>query len=159
MQRELQKVIVGQDAVIVRRDAYEFHTDMRGRSLQPRIGQRFGQYGPLGGENPVGFTPNGVSDILEPAKPVTANPGTVKKAQENWRKVVSLAAECGVAAPTFSSALSYYDSYRSARLPAGHHRHPGREVCRHRAEPLTGWLGTVPVAHRVRPIRRMRYYL
>jgi len=43
---------------------------------------------------------------------------TVKKAQENWRKVVSLAAECGVAAPTFSSALAYYDSYRSARLPA-----------------------------------------
>ncbi len=43
---------------------------------------------------------------------------TVKKAQENWRKVVSLAAECGVPAPTFSSALSYYDSYRSARLPA-----------------------------------------
>jgi len=43
---------------------------------------------------------------------------TVKKAQENWRKVISLAAECGVAAPTFSSALAYYDSYRSARLPA-----------------------------------------
>jgi 6-phosphogluconate dehydrogenase len=43
---------------------------------------------------------------------------TVKKAQENWRKVVSLAAECGVAAPTFSSALAYYDGYRSARLPA-----------------------------------------
>jgi 6-phosphogluconate dehydrogenase len=43
---------------------------------------------------------------------------TVKKAQENWRKVVALSAECGVPAPTFSSALSYYDSYRSARLPA-----------------------------------------
>ncbi|MEO6875005.1 MAG: NADP-dependent phosphogluconate dehydrogenase [Opitutaceae bacterium] len=43
---------------------------------------------------------------------------TVKKAQANWRKVVSLAAECGVAVPTFSSALSYYDGYRSARLPA-----------------------------------------
>ncbi len=43
---------------------------------------------------------------------------TVKQAQENWRKVVSLAAECGVAAPTFASALAYYDSYRSARLPA-----------------------------------------
>ncbi|MDB6168877.1 MAG: gndA [Verrucomicrobia bacterium] len=43
---------------------------------------------------------------------------TFRNAQENWRKVVSLAAECGVAAPTFSSALSYYDSYRSARLPA-----------------------------------------
>ncbi len=43
---------------------------------------------------------------------------TVKKAQENWRKVVALAAECGVPAPTFGSALAYYDSYRSARLPA-----------------------------------------
>jgi 6-phosphogluconate dehydrogenase len=43
---------------------------------------------------------------------------TIKKAQENWRRVVALAAECGVPAPTFSSALSYYDSYRSARLPA-----------------------------------------
>jgi 6-phosphogluconate dehydrogenase len=43
---------------------------------------------------------------------------TVKKAQENWRNVVALAAQCGVAAPTFSSALAYYDGYRSARLPA-----------------------------------------
>jgi 6-phosphogluconate dehydrogenase len=43
---------------------------------------------------------------------------TVKKAQANWRKVVSLAAEYGVPVPTFSSALCYYDSYRSARLPA-----------------------------------------
>jgi 6-phosphogluconate dehydrogenase len=43
---------------------------------------------------------------------------TIKKAQQNWRKVVSLAAEYGVPAPTFASALSYYDSYRSARLPA-----------------------------------------
>jgi len=43
---------------------------------------------------------------------------TVKNAQENWRRVVALAAECGVPAPTFSSALSYYDGYRSARLPA-----------------------------------------
>ena len=40
-------------------------------------GPAFGQYGPLGGENPVGFTPNGVSDTLEPAEPVVANPGTV----------------------------------------------------------------------------------
>jgi 6-phosphogluconate dehydrogenase len=43
---------------------------------------------------------------------------TVQKAQANWRKVVALAVECGVPAPTFASALSYYDSYRSARLPA-----------------------------------------
>ncbi|AKS31228.1 arabinosyltransferase domain-containing protein [Mycolicibacterium goodii] len=44
--------------------------------LQPVPGQRFGEYGPLGGEDPVGFTPNGVSDTLEPAEPVAANPGT-----------------------------------------------------------------------------------
>lgn len=43
---------------------------------------------------------------------------TVQKAQANWRKVVAVASECGVAVPTFSSALAYYDGYRSARLPA-----------------------------------------
>jgi len=43
---------------------------------------------------------------------------TINDAQKNWRKVISLAAECGIPAPTFSSALAYYDSYRSARLPA-----------------------------------------
>ncbi len=45
--------------------------------LQPVPGQRFGEYGPLGGEDPTGFTPNGISEILEPAEPVTANPGLV----------------------------------------------------------------------------------
>jgi len=43
---------------------------------------------------------------------------TFKEAQENWRKVIALAAQYGVAVPTFSSALAYYDSYRSAKLPA-----------------------------------------
>ena len=39
-------------------------------------------------------------------------------AAPNWRKVVSLAAESGVPCPQFMSALAYYDSYRSAVLPA-----------------------------------------
>lgn len=43
---------------------------------------------------------------------------TVQKAQVNWRKVVALAAECGISVPTFSSALAYYDGYRADRLPA-----------------------------------------
>jgi 6-phosphogluconate dehydrogenase len=43
---------------------------------------------------------------------------TFKAAQENWRKVIAIAAECGVPAPTFSASLAYYDGYRSARLPA-----------------------------------------
>lgn len=37
--------------------------------------------------------------------------------QKSWRKVISLATEHGVSVPTFSSALSYYDGYRTARLP------------------------------------------
>ena len=41
----------------------------------------------------------------------------IHKAQQSWRKVVALAAEHGVSIPTFSSALSYYDGYRSSRLP------------------------------------------
>ncbi|BET65840.1 NADP-dependent phosphogluconate dehydrogenase [Opitutales bacterium ASA1] len=43
---------------------------------------------------------------------------TIKKAQANWRKVVAAAVEYGIPAPTFGSALSYYDGYRAARLPA-----------------------------------------
>ena len=42
---------------------------------------------------------------------------TVQKAQKNWRTVVAMAAENGIPVPTFSSALAYYDSYRSERLP------------------------------------------
>lgn len=51
--------------------------DTNAGMLQPVPGQRYGEYGPLGGEDPIGFTPNGVSDTLEPAEPVTANPGLV----------------------------------------------------------------------------------
>lgn len=43
--------------------------------------------------------------------------GAIDAAQDNWRRVVALAAEHGVAIPTFSSALAYYDGYRTARLP------------------------------------------
>jgi 6-phosphogluconate dehydrogenase len=42
----------------------------------------------------------------------------IQKGQANWRKIVSLAAENGIAAPAFMSALAYYDGYRAARLPA-----------------------------------------
>ena len=42
----------------------------------------------------------------------------VEKAQPGWRRLVAVAAERGVPIPAFSSALSYFDSYRSERLPA-----------------------------------------
>jgi len=38
--------------------------------------------------------------------------------QADWRLVVSTAVNLGVPVPGFSSALMYYDSYRSANLPA-----------------------------------------
>ncbi len=44
--------------------------------------------------------------------------GEVEVAQQNWRRVVSEAALQGIPAPTFSSALAYFDGYRSERLPA-----------------------------------------
>ncbi len=42
----------------------------------------------------------------------------IQNGQEQWRTVVSLAAQNGIAAPAFMSALAYYDSYRTAVLPA-----------------------------------------
>lgn len=38
--------------------------------------------------------------------------------QDSWRKVVSTAVVNGIPVPAFASALSYYDGYRSERLPA-----------------------------------------
>ncbi|HEY0827991.1 MAG TPA: NADP-dependent phosphogluconate dehydrogenase, partial [Bacilli bacterium] len=38
--------------------------------------------------------------------------------QDAWRKVVSIAVSWGIPVPAFSAALAYYDSYRTARLPA-----------------------------------------
>ncbi|MGH2272525.1 decarboxylating NADP(+)-dependent phosphogluconate dehydrogenase [Anaerohalosphaeraceae bacterium U12dextr] len=42
----------------------------------------------------------------------------VEKAQSSWRRVVTEAVRMGIAIPAISSALSYYDGYRSAVLPA-----------------------------------------
>ncbi len=42
----------------------------------------------------------------------------VNKAQNGWRNVVATAASQGIPVPAFSTALAYYDGYRSERLPA-----------------------------------------
>jgi len=42
----------------------------------------------------------------------------IGKSQSGWRHVVAKAAELGIAIPCFSTALSFYDGYRSAQLPA-----------------------------------------
>ena len=38
--------------------------------------------------------------------------------QASWRKAVGRAVEMGVATPTFSTGLAFFDGYRTARLPA-----------------------------------------
>jgi 6-phosphogluconate dehydrogenase len=38
--------------------------------------------------------------------------------QENWRQVIATATLAGIPVPAFSASLGYYDSYRSAVLPA-----------------------------------------
>ena len=42
----------------------------------------------------------------------------IAKADAGWRKAVVLGIELGIPTPAFSSALAYYDGYRSERLPA-----------------------------------------
>jgi 6-phosphogluconate dehydrogenase len=42
----------------------------------------------------------------------------IAQAQDSWRRVVATAALRGVPIPAMASALSYFDGYRSGRLPA-----------------------------------------
>ncbi|MBN3526020.1 NADP-dependent phosphogluconate dehydrogenase [Paenibacillus apiarius] len=42
----------------------------------------------------------------------------VESYQDAWRQVISIAVAYGVPVPGFASALSYFDSYRTERLPA-----------------------------------------
>ncbi|MFY9514667.1 MAG: decarboxylating NADP(+)-dependent phosphogluconate dehydrogenase [Rubrivivax sp.] len=42
----------------------------------------------------------------------------LNRCQQPWREVVALAVRQGIAVPAFSASLAYYDSFRSARLPA-----------------------------------------
>ena len=42
----------------------------------------------------------------------------VKKAQPSWRRVVTAAVKLGIPMPAITSALAFFDGYRSERLPA-----------------------------------------
>ncbi|MGI9498654.1 MAG: NADP-dependent phosphogluconate dehydrogenase [Geminicoccaceae bacterium] len=44
--------------------------------------------------------------------------GLLQRAQPAWREIVALGVRQGVPLPAFSSALAYYDGYRTAVLPA-----------------------------------------
>jgi len=42
----------------------------------------------------------------------------MRQAEDGWRKAVILGIEMGIPTPAFSSALAYFDGYRTERLPA-----------------------------------------
>tara|TARA_B100000579_G_C22830762_1_gene855814 strand:- start:332 stop:1786 length:1455 start_codon:yes stop_codon:yes gene_type:complete len=42
----------------------------------------------------------------------------IRKCQRGWRNVVATAAKKGIPAPAFSTALNFFDAFRSERLPA-----------------------------------------
>ncbi|MDB5052579.1 MAG: 6-phosphogluconate dehydrogenase [Bacilli bacterium] len=44
--------------------------------------------------------------------------GIIENYQEAWRHVIAIAVSRGIPVPCFASALAYYDSYRTERLPA-----------------------------------------
>jgi 6-phosphogluconate dehydrogenase len=44
--------------------------------------------------------------------------GVIERCQSSWRRVVVAAFELGIPVPAISSALSFFDGYRSERLPA-----------------------------------------
>jgi 6-phosphogluconate dehydrogenase len=44
--------------------------------------------------------------------------GEIKRCQKGWRNVVASVAKKGIPVPAFSTALAFYDQYRSAILPA-----------------------------------------
>ncbi len=44
--------------------------------------------------------------------------GKVQRAQAAWRRVVRMAVKLGIPTPAINAALTYYDGYRCARLPA-----------------------------------------
>jgi len=44
--------------------------------------------------------------------------GVISRCQDSWRRTVASAFQHGIPVPAFSTALSFYDGYRTARLPA-----------------------------------------
>jgi 6-phosphogluconate dehydrogenase len=56
----------------------------------------------------------GLPDLIEDGFFSTA----LKEAGASWRSAVAGAAQAGIPAPAYSSALSYFDGMRSERLPA-----------------------------------------
>lgn len=58
------------------------------------------------------------TSLLEAKKKINAELGKINSTQAGWRRVIGAAIANGIPVPALSTALSYYDGYRSERLPA-----------------------------------------
>ena len=58
------------------------------------------------------------SEPQQPAARSRISQDVIERCQPSWRRVVAKAVEAGVPVPAFTTALAFYDGYRSERLPA-----------------------------------------
>ncbi|MHA3018820.1 arabinosyltransferase domain-containing protein [Mycobacterium sp. BMJ-28] len=125
-------------------------SDPNAGMLQPVPGQTFGRYGPLGGENPVGFTPTGISNTLEPPKPVVANPGTVNSDGSPNKPNVGIAYAAGTGGgygPVGVNGSNVFLPFGldPARTPVmGSYNEPGAEGGRVAAKATSSWYQLPP---------------
>ena len=56
--------------------------------------------------------------MVSPSSDEAGRARALGQRQEAWRRVVALAMHSGIPAPAMAASLAYYDSYRTARLPA-----------------------------------------
>lgn len=124
--------------------------DTNAGMLQPVPGQTYGQYGPLGGQNPVGFTPNAISDTLEPPKPVVANPGTVNSDGSPNKPNVGIAYAAGTGGGYGPEGVNGSRVYLPfgldpARTPVmGSYNEPGADGGRVAAKATSSWYQLPP---------------
>ena len=61
---------------------------------------------------PIGRTPDCPTSCSTPSS------ATPSEAEPGWRRTVGRAVAAGIPVPAYSSALAFFDAYRTARLPA-----------------------------------------
>ncbi len=109
-------VSYAQGFMLLREAAKEYQVEPQLRRHRPGVARRM--------HHPLGL-PGQDQGSLRPATRPSSNllldpyfTGVIERCQKSWRRVVSKAVEAGVPVPAFTTALAFYDGYRSERLPA-----------------------------------------
>ena len=111
--------------------------------LQPVPGQKFGPDGPLGGDNPVGFTPQGVGDNLQ-SDPVVTKPGVVNSDASPNKPNASITDSAGTAGGKGPKGVNGSEAALPFMLDPG--AHPGDGQLRREHPRRHRHLGVVPDA-------------